>query len=71
VAGGAPVSDDAQMLDTVRRSLEAGAAGVAFGRNVWGSQDPAGRVASLRELVHGPTSREGAHPPPSNVRLAE
>ena len=30
-----------------------GAAGVAFGRNVWGAEDPAAMVASLRKAVHG------------------
>jgi fructose-bisphosphate aldolase / 2-amino-3,7-dideoxy-D-threo-hept-6-ulosonate synthase len=53
LAGGDFDPDDAGLLDTVRRALAAGAAGVAHGRNVWGRPDPGAAVAALRELVHG------------------
>jgi DhnA family fructose-bisphosphate aldolase class Ia len=52
LAGGDFDPDDARLLDSVRRALAAGAAGVAHGRNVWGRPDPAAAVAALRELVH-------------------
>jgi DhnA family fructose-bisphosphate aldolase class Ia len=35
--------------------VRAGAAGVAFGRNVWGSEKPRQMVERLRAAVHGGT----------------
>lgn len=51
-AGGAMAGDRAQLLADIRTSMANGAAGVAFGRNVWGAEDPATVVASLCEIVH-------------------
>ena len=36
--------------------MAAGAAGVAFGRNVWGAADPAAMVRDLGRIVHGAAS---------------
>jgi DhnA family fructose-bisphosphate aldolase class Ia len=52
VAGGGLVEDREGLLETVRRAVAAGAAGVAFGRNVWESPDPEAMVTSLRDIVH-------------------
>ena len=52
LAGGDFEADGDRLLDAVRRALDAGAAGVAHGRNVWGRADPAGAVAALRAVVH-------------------
>jgi len=52
LAGGALSSDRAGLLRQVEIAIDQGAAGVAFGRNVWGSRDPAAMVASLRDIVH-------------------
>ncbi len=54
VAGGPKVSDPATV---VRQAMECGAAGIAFGRNVYQSPDPAARVRELYEIVHGAPSR--------------
>ncbi len=48
LAGGDLTGERDALLATVRAALEAGAAGVAHGRNVWGSDDPAAAVAALR-----------------------
>jgi DhnA family fructose-bisphosphate aldolase class Ia len=53
LAGGAIANDRAQLLAEVGSAIRHGAAGVAFGRNVWGGGDPAGMVRSLCEIVHG------------------
>lgn len=53
IAGGDPTPDTDALLDRVQRAVAAGAAGVAFGRNVWGSPDPAEMVRRLRAAVHG------------------
>jgi DhnA family fructose-bisphosphate aldolase class Ia len=55
VALGGPKTDsEDDVVALARGVVEAGAAGVAFGRNVWGSADPAALVGRLREAVHGP-----------------
>jgi DhnA family fructose-bisphosphate aldolase class Ia len=46
-------ADREALLGAVRQVMRAGAAGVAFGRNVWGSADPAWMVGALRDIVHG------------------
>ena len=53
VAGGDLIADRTALLGRVRTAIAAGAARVAFGRNVWGSADPAAMVRSLRDAVHG------------------
>jgi DhnA family fructose-bisphosphate aldolase class Ia len=56
VLGGAKVDEEARLLETVQMALEAGAAGVAIGRNVWQHPDPAGMCRALAALVHGGAS---------------
>lgn len=53
LAGGAPASDEASYDAAIRAALEAGAAGVAIGRNAWGATDPAAAMRRFRRLVHG------------------
>ncbi|MGE0118410.1 MAG: class I fructose-bisphosphate aldolase [Dongiaceae bacterium] len=57
LAGGAIADDRAQLLRQVGTALAHGAAGVAFGRNVWGVADPADMVRSLCETVHGRSAK--------------
>ena len=52
IAGGDLTGDTDALLARVRTAIAAGAAGVAFGRNVWSSADPAGMVRRLRGAVH-------------------
>ncbi len=53
IAGGAWVDDREDLLTAVREAMASGAAGVAFGRNAWGADDPAKVVSALRDIVHG------------------
>ena len=53
LAGGAVAGDRAQLFKDVATAMQGGAAGVAFGRNVWASADPAATVRQLVEIVHG------------------
>jgi DhnA family fructose-bisphosphate aldolase class Ia len=53
IAGGTWVDDREDLFASVRQAMEAGAAGVAFGRNAWAADDPAMVVSGLREIVHG------------------
>ncbi len=51
--GGPKVDDTDQVVARARGVVAAGGAGVAFGRNVWGADDPAALIARLHEAVHG------------------
>jgi DhnA family fructose-bisphosphate aldolase class Ia len=51
IAGGELTSDREGLLRQVETAVAAGASGVAFGRNVWGSGDPEGMVKGLRAAV--------------------
>ena len=53
IAGGAWADDRADLLSAAREAMASGAAGVAFGRNVWGADDPGKVVSALRDIVHG------------------
>ena len=56
VLGGEKADDDRAVLESVANALEAGAAGVAIGRNVWQHANPAGMTRALVALVHGGAS---------------
>lgn len=53
VLGGEKMNEDVEILQTIADALEAGASGVAIGRNVWQHLNPAGMCRALIELVHG------------------
>lgn len=52
VAGGPKLDDPRQVLRVVRDMLDAGAAGLAFGRNVWQYEKPPAMIRALKALVH-------------------
>jgi len=60
VLGGEKAGDDRAVLASVAEALEAGAAGVAIGRNVWQHPDPAGMTRALVALVHGGATADEA-----------
>ncbi len=51
VAGGPKTAGDDSTLQLVRDALAAGAAGVAIGRRVWQSADPAGVTRQIRAVM--------------------
>lgn len=53
VAGGPGGEDYTSTLQMAADSIEAGAAGVMFGRRVFRADDPVAVLAGLREVVHG------------------
>jgi DhnA-type fructose-1,6-bisphosphate aldolase and related enzymes len=53
VLGGEKTKNEMDMLQAIADALEAGATGVAIGRNVWQHANPAGVCRALVELVHG------------------
>lgn len=51
--GGPKADNEDDVVDTAAGVVAAGAAGVAIGRNVWSSDDPAHLVRRLKDAVHG------------------
>ncbi len=52
IAGGPKMGSDRAILEMVKGALEAGAAGVSIGRNVFQHQNPTKMVAALSMVVH-------------------
>lgn len=52
VLGGAAANDDASILGMVADAIDAGAAGIAIGRNVWQHPQPALKLRRLHAVVH-------------------
>ncbi|MBK8090933.1 MAG: hypothetical protein IPK32_02745 [Verrucomicrobiaceae bacterium] len=52
ILGGAAMNDDAGLLKTVEDAMDAGAAGIAIGRNVWQHKNPPAIARSLAGIVH-------------------
>jgi fructose-bisphosphate aldolase / 2-amino-3,7-dideoxy-D-threo-hept-6-ulosonate synthase len=55
IAGGPKAENTRDVLAMVRGAMDAGAAGIAMGRKIWQSPDPAGMVRALAAII-----REGA-----------
>jgi DhnA family fructose-bisphosphate aldolase class Ia len=53
VLGGAAMGDDRALLEMVRKAMDAGASGIAVGRNVWQHPNPPKIAAALNAIVHG------------------
>jgi DhnA family fructose-bisphosphate aldolase class Ia len=60
ILGGAALGDDRALLTMVREALDAGAVGIAIGRNVWQHPAPARIAAQLHGLVHRDLSVDDA-----------
>ena len=57
---GGPWSDDVEaLLSATRGAVDAGARGVAYGRNVWLSADPLGVTGAIRSVLDGRSVLEG------------
>jgi DhnA family fructose-bisphosphate aldolase class Ia len=52
IAGGPRMDTVQASLEVVAGALEAGAAGVVFGRNIWQNANPAAMVAALSQIIH-------------------
>jgi len=52
VLGGPKTRGDRDFLESIRGALDAGAAGVVIGRNVWQATSPTGMTQALAALVH-------------------
>ena len=52
IAGGPKMESTRQVLKTVKDAIDAGGAGVFFGRNVWQHKDPVGMIVALSKIIH-------------------
>jgi DhnA family fructose-bisphosphate aldolase class Ia len=60
ILGGPERSDDRRLLQEIREAIDAGAIGVAIGRNIWNRARPGHMVAALNALIHGAASTDEA-----------
>lgn len=52
ILGGAKKVPERQLMQEIRDAMDAGAAGVAMGRNIWGHEAPAKYVSAISMLIH-------------------
>lgn len=52
VSGGPKLPTSRDVFQMTRDAMEAGAAGVTYGRNVWQAKDPISMIRALKHLVH-------------------
>ena len=52
VAGGPKLETDLDALELAYHAVEAGAAGVDMGRNIWQAANPVGMIRAVRAIVH-------------------
>ena len=60
ILGGAKRNDTLGVFKEVRAALDAGAAGVTMGRNIWESEDPTAMTAAIAALIHDDASVDKA-----------
>ena len=60
ILGGAKKGDERIMLENIRSALDAGAVGVAVGRNIFQAEDPATMTAAVAALIHKDASIDAA-----------
>ena len=58
--GGGKMATSRDALRVAKEAIEAGAAGVVFGRNVWQHKNPEGMVKALRKIIHEKANVEKA-----------
>ena len=60
ILGGAKKLPEAQLLQEIKDALEAGASGIAMGRNIWGHENPVAYASAIARLIHEDVSVEVA-----------
>ncbi len=60
VAGGPKLETELDALELAQNAVEAGAAGVDMGRNIWQSSNPVGMIRGIRAVVHERATAEEA-----------
>ncbi|RLE49773.1 MAG: fructose-bisphosphate aldolase [Candidatus Methanomethylicota archaeon] len=60
IAGGPKMDNDRRILEIVKDAIEAGAIGVAFGRNIWQHSNPNGMIRAIAKIVYDDAEVEDA-----------
>ncbi len=60
VLGGERTTNTREVLVQIAEAMQAGASGVAVGRNIWGHEAPAKMTAAIAAIVHGNASVDEA-----------
>lgn len=60
ILGGAKKVPERQLLQEIKDAMEAGGAGVAMGRNIWGHENPIKYASAIAKLIHENCSVEAA-----------
>lgn len=60
ILGGAKKGSERVMLETIKKALDAGAAGVAIGRNIFQADNPQAMTAAVAAMLHQESSVEDA-----------
>lgn len=60
ILGGAKKVPERELLQEIKDAMEAGGAGVAMGRNIWGNDDPVHYAAAIAKLIHENCSVDAA-----------
>lgn len=60
ILGGAKKGSERQMLQTIKAALNAGSVGVAIGRNIFQSENPAAMTAAVAAILHQDASVDEA-----------
>ena len=60
MAGGPKLETERDALEPAQRSIEAGAAGVDMGRNIWQAPNAVGMIRAVRAVVHAHASAKEA-----------
>lgn len=60
ILGGSKKVPERQLLQEIKDAMEAGAAGVAMGRNIWGHENPVRYAAAIAKLIHEDCSVDAA-----------
>jgi DhnA family fructose-bisphosphate aldolase class Ia len=57
ILGGDRAPDEQTLIAQVAQAIQAGVAGIAFGRNIWTQADPGGITARLVSVIHPSSAR--------------
>lgn len=60
ILGGARMDEDEAVLENVKGAIDAGAAGVAFGKNIFQHRDPIAMTRAIAKIIHNNSDVEEA-----------
>ena len=71
IAGGPKLETELDVFQLVKNAVEAGAAGVDMGRNIWQNDHPIAMIKAIRGIIHENASVKEAHELFNSIKLGE